>query len=132
MERYPDDPIRPVLEQVSIAEKAHATLIYRFWQKFQKNPPPFDRLYQDLKGNILEGGQSFEDACGLLEAAGLQGSPAVIDLAMTIEYSAYDLYRAMAAHTESVEANSTFLSIAQAEKAHMRALTRALKISSET
>jgi len=131
MERYPDDPIGPILEQVSIAEKAHATLIYRFWQKFQKNPPPFDRLYQDLKGNILEGGQSFEDACGLLEAAGHQGSPAVIDLAMTIEYSAYDLYRAMAAHTESVEANSTFLSIAQAEKAHMRALTRALKMSVE-
>jgi len=131
MERYPDDPIRPVLEQVSIAEKAHAILIYRFWQKFQKTPPAFDRLYQDLKGNILEGGQSFEDACGLLEDAAHQGSPAVIDLAMTIEYSAYDLYRAMAEHAENAEAGSTFLSIAQAEKAHMRALTRALKMSSE-
>jgi rubrerythrin/rhodanese-related sulfurtransferase len=131
MERYPDDPIRPVLEQVSIAEKAHATLIYRFWQKFQKNPPAFDRLYQDLKGNILEGGQSFEDACGLLEDAAHQGSPAVIDLAMTIEYSAYDLYRSMAEHAENAEAGSTFLAIAQAEKAHMRTLTRALKMSSE-
>jgi len=131
MERYPDDPIRPVLEQVSIAEKAHAILIYRFWQKFQKTPPAFDRLYQDLKGNILEGGQSFEDACGLLEDAAHQGSPAVIDLAMTIEYSAYDLYRAMAEHAKNAETGSTFLSIAQAEKAHMRALTRALKMSSE-
>jgi len=131
MDRCPDDPIRPTLEQVSIAEKAHATLIYRFWIKTQKNPPPFDRLYQDLKGNILEGGQSFEEACHLLEAADNQGSPAVIDLAMTIEYAAFDLYRAMAEHTQDPLARSTFLSIAQAEKAHMRTLTRALKISSQ-
>ena len=127
IDRYPDDIIRPILEQVSIAEKAHANLIYRFWKPFQKNPPPFDRLYHDLKGDILEGGQSFEDACRVLEATENQGSPAVIDLAMAIEYSAFDLYRTMADNTQNAEANSTFLSIAQAEKAHMRALTRALQ-----
>ena len=127
IDRYPDDPLRPIFEQVSIAEKAHAKLIYRFWKRFEKSPPPFDGLYLDLKGNILEGGQSFEDACHLLAATEIQGSLAVIDLAMAIEYSAYDLYRTMAENTENAEANSTFLSIAQAEKAHMRALTRALQ-----
>jgi len=126
MDRYPDAPTRPILEQVAIAEKAHANLIYRFWKQFQKNPPPFDRVYHDLKGDILEGGQSFEDACRLLEKAESQGSPAVIELAMTIEYSAFDLYRSMAEQTENAEAGSTFLSIAQAEKSHLRALTRAL------
>jgi len=131
IDRYPEDPIRPILEQVSIAEKAHANLIYRFWRQFQKNPPLFARLYQELNGNILEGGQSFEDACRLLEAADTQGSPAVIDLAMAIEYSAFDLYRTMAEHTDNAEASSTFIAIAQAEKGHMRALTRALKISAE-
>ena len=131
MDRYPDDPIRPTLEQVAIAEKAHANLIYRFWKKFHRDPPPFDRIYQGLKGNILEGGQSFEDACHLLEKAESQGNTAVIELAMTIEYCAFDLYRAMAEHTDNAEARSTFLAIAQAEKAHLRALTRALKISAE-
>ena len=130
IDKYPDDPIRPILEHIAAAEKAHAKLIYHFWKKDQKQTLPFDRLYQNLEGNILEGGQSFEEACRLLEAADNQGSPAVIDLAMTIEYSAFDLYRAMAEHTENAEAGSTFLSIAQAEKAHMRALTRGLKITS--
>jgi rubrerythrin len=88
-------------------------------------------LYQGLKGDILEGGQSFEEACRQLEAADNQGSPAVLDLAMAIEFSAFDLYRTMAENTENAEAGSTFLSIAQAEKAHMRALTRGLKILSE-
>ena len=129
--KYPDDPIRSILEQIAIAEKAHAKLIYHFWRKIQNKPPPFKRLYQDLKGNILEGGQSFEDACRLLEAADNQGSPAVLDLAMAIEFSAFDLYRTMAENTENAEAGSIFLSIAQAEKAHMRALTRGLKILSE-
>ena len=132
MDRYPDDPIRPTIEQVAIAEKAHAGLIYRFWEKYQTDPPPFDRLYRDLKGEILEGGQSLDDACRLLDRAADQGNPAVIELAMTIEYSAYDLYRTMAERTEEADANATFLSIAQAEKAHLRALTRTLYLTSAT
>lgn len=125
-EKYSEDPIRLALEQVSIAEKAHATLIYRFWQKFQDNPPPFDRVYKDLSGEILEGGHNFEETCRQLDSVQKHGCTAVIDLAMTIEYSAFELYRTMAERSENSEAQSMFLSIAQAEKAHMRALTRAI------
>lgn len=131
-DRYPDHPIRPTLEQIAVSEKAHAKLIYYLWSKTQEDPPPFDRLYHTLRGHILEGGQSFDDACRLLENTDNQGSPAVLDLAMTIEYSAYDLYRTMAEQTEDAEAAATFLSIAQAEKAHMRSLTRGLKTLYET
>jgi len=126
MNKYRDDPISLTLEQVSIAEKAHATLIYRFWKKFQHTPPPFDRIYQSLAGEILEGGHNFEETCRRLDAVRKHGCADVIELAMTIEYSAFDLYRTMAERTENSEAQSTFLSIAQAEKAHMRALTRAI------
>ena len=132
IDRHPDHPIRPTLEQIAVSEKAHAKLIYYLWSKTQEDPPPFDRLYHKFRGHILEGGQSFEDACHLLEAADNQGSPAVLDLAMAIEYSAYDLYRTMAEQTEDAEATSTFLTIAQAEKAHMRSLTRGLKTLYET
>ena len=125
-ERYSEDPIRLTLEQLSIAEKAHATLIYRFWKKFQHNPPPFDRIYQDLNGEILEGGLNFEETCDLLDSVQKHSCAGVIDLALTIEYSAFELYRTMAERSENSEAQSIFLSIAQAEKAHMRALTRAI------
>ena len=123
---FSDDRIRLILDQVSIAEKAHATLIYRFWKKFQHNPPPFDRIYQSLEGEILEGGHNFEETCRHLDAVRKNGCAGVIDLAMTIEYSAFELYRTMAERSQNSEAQSTFLSIAQAEKAHMRALTRAI------
>jgi rhodanese-related sulfurtransferase/rubrerythrin len=124
--KFGDDPIRLTLEQVSIAEKAHATLIYRFWKEFQHSPAPFDRIYQGLKGDILEGGHNFEEICRRLDAIRKHGCASVIDLAMTIEYSAFELYRTMAERCENTAAQSTFLSIAQAEKAHMRALTRAI------
>ena len=124
--KFDDKPIRAILDKVSIAEKAHATLIYRIWKKFQHNPPPFDRIYQSLEGEILEGGHDFEETCRHLNAVRKHGCADVIDLALTIEYSAFELYRTMAEGSENSEAQSTFLSIAQAEKAHMRALTRAL------
>jgi len=50
----------------------------------------------------------------------------VLETALTIEYAAYDLYRTMAEQVESDEARQAFLSISQAEKAHMRKLTAAI------
>ncbi|UCD82633.1 MAG: sulfurtransferase [Desulfobacterales bacterium] len=125
-DKYNDDPIGRTFEQISIAEKGHATLIYRFWQKFKTSPPPFDQLYHRLAGDILEGGQSFEEACKVLEATVNRSCAAMIDLALVIEYTAFDLYRTMAERTADSEARETFLTVAQAEKAHMRALARSI------
>ncbi len=126
MEVIDEEAVLRILDQVSSAEKAHAMLIYGFWKKFQYSPAPFDRVYNNLDGKILEGGHDLEDVCRRLKDVRRQGCMAVIEFAMAIEYSAYDLYRTMADRSGSDEARQTFLSIAQAEKAHMRSLTRAL------
>ena len=130
-DKFSQEPIRPILDQVSIAEKAHASLVYRFWKRFKHNPPTFDRFYHSLKGDILEGGQNFEDTCRQLEAIQYRGCQGIIDLAMTIEYSAFELYRVMAEITDDPDARETFITIAQAEKAHMRALTNAIRLCPE-
>ena len=67
MDKFSEDPIHQIFEQISIAEKGHAKLIYRFFKKYKSNPPPFDKLYDSLKGEILEGGQGFKEACQNLE-----------------------------------------------------------------
>ena len=46
----------------------------------------------------------------------------IIELALRIEYSAFDLYRTMAENTEENDAKEAFLTIAQAEKKHMKKL----------
>jgi rubrerythrin len=50
----------------------------------------------------------------------------IIDLALNIEFAAYDLYRVMAERTDNSEAREAFTAIAQAEKGHMRVLVRAM------
>jgi rhodanese-related sulfurtransferase len=81
MDRFSDNPIHRILEQIAIAEKGHARLIYHFRQKFEKNPPPFDELYQNLKGEILEGGQNLADTRRNLDELVNRNCTAVIDLA---------------------------------------------------
>ncbi len=73
-----------IFEQISIAEKGHAKLIYRFCQKFKPNPPPFDKLYDSLKGEVLEGGQNFEDACHNLDEVTTNSCSGILDFALTI------------------------------------------------
>jgi rubrerythrin len=52
---------------------------------------------------------------------------ALIEMALQIEYTAYDLYRTMADRTPAPDAREAFLAIAQAEKAHMRSLINAIE-----
>jgi rubrerythrin/rhodanese-related sulfurtransferase len=127
LDRIAEDLIHQTFEQISIAEKGHAKLIYRFYQKFKSNPPPFDILYDSLKGEVLEGGQSFHEACRKLEQVATDSCSEIIDLALAIEFAAFDLYRVMAENTDHSEARETFLAIAQAEKGHMRALARSIE-----
>ncbi len=126
-EKFNDHPVSQLLEQISIAEKGHAALIYRFCGKFAAGPPPFEQFYQRLAGNILEGGLSFDEACGRLQTAHKPVCKGIIDLALSIEFTAYDLYRVMAERTGNSRTREAFLAIAQAEKGHMRALARAIK-----
>ncbi len=126
IEKFNGGPISQILEQLSIAEIGHAKLIYRYLKKIETDPLPFDDYYHALPGEILEGGLSFEEACDRLEALEKQSCTGIIDLALDIEYAAFDLSRAAAEHTDDPEVRETFLSIAQAEKGHMRALARSI------
>jgi len=126
MEQYQDDPAPRTMEQLSKAEIAHAGMVYGFWEKLVDTPRPFEKLWDDLSGDILEGGENLEDMLARLEK--LEGNLCLnlIDLSLYIEYSAFDLYRTMAEQSSDESARQAFLSIAQAETSHMRVLTHAI------
>ena len=50
----------------------------------------------------------------------------ILELAIHMEYTAFDLYKTMAEREKDQTVRDSFLSIAQAEKSHMRMLIRAL------
>jgi rhodanese-related sulfurtransferase/rubrerythrin len=114
------------IENLVQEETAHAKIIYRFWKESEPQPPPFDSLFNELGGEVLEGGERLDDVLRRLETIEENVCLTLLEMALDIEYSAYDLYRTMSEQTEIEEAKSAFLSIAQAEKAHMRAVAEAI------
>ena len=127
LKHFSVEPIVSTLEPLSKAEIAHARTVYEFWKIGESAPQPFDDLYDSLSGEVLEGGEKLADVLGRLEIVEENLCLRVIELALHIEYAAFDLYRVMAEQSKDETVRKTLLSIAQAEKSHIRLLTRALE-----
>jgi rhodanese-related sulfurtransferase/rubrerythrin len=119
------------IEHLVQAETAHARTIYRFMREREPQLQPFESLFGELKGEVLEGGERLNDVLQRLVAIEENVCLNVLEMALDIEYSAYDLYRTMSEQTESSEAKRAFHSLAQAEKAHMRAIAEAISYCPE-
>ncbi|MDY6950539.1 MAG: rhodanese-like domain-containing protein [Thermodesulfobacteriota bacterium] len=125
-EKYVSEPFSKTFEQLSLAERAHAKAVYQYWKKTEEDPPAFDAVFAGLKGEILEGGGDLIDTLGRAEAMEGNVCMHLIELSLHIEHAAFDLYRTMADQSENKEAEEAFLSIAQAEKRHMKTLIDAI------
>lgn len=125
-DRFVSEPLSRTFGRLSIEETAHAMGVYKYWKNTKDDPPEFEEVFEKLKGEILEGGENLIDV--LKSAEAIEGNICLnfIELALHVENSAFDLYRTMAEKTESKEARGGFLSIAEAEKTHMKGLIDAL------
>lgn len=124
--RHADQSWSQVFADLSKAEIGHAKTVFHFLQQLEKKGDTFDAAFERLPGDVLEGGMPLETA--LQNLAGLKGRVCMrlIELALKIEYSAYDLYRAMADQAHGIVEREAFITIAQAEKGHMRTLIKAI------
>ena len=126
MDKDADHPIFSTLSELSEAEAIHARAVYKHWASTQKDPQPFQDLFSSLAGDIMEGGETLSSALERIEALSGDWCLGIIELALHIEYCAYDLYRTAAETSEDDGIRGTLLSVAQAEKSHMRMLTRGI------
>ena len=122
----PDEKFIAILEQLAKAEIAHARTIYSYWKQIVENPAPFQEVYGSLKGEILENGRPLSDVTADLYTNKKITWTDVIEMALSIEIQAYDLYRTMADRRGQGEAQEAFFSIAQMEKAHMKLVAEML------
>lgn len=126
LETHAQEAFAPAIQQLSQAEESHARMIYAFWKPHQVEPPGFESLFQQLGGEIIEGGEPLQEVLARLKAATSEPCLDVLEMALDIEYRAYDLYRNMAEQETDAERRQSFLAIAQAEKKHMRILSQTL------
>lgn len=113
-------------ERLAKAEIAHARTVHKRWQRIDAGIDAFEPLYERLSGEVIEGGMSLEEA--LKKAAGAEKDACLrlIEMALQIEYAAFDLYRTLADQADTEEGRDAFIKLAQAEKAHMQALINAI------
>jgi rhodanese-related sulfurtransferase/rubrerythrin len=129
--RHAAEPWATTFETLRRAETAHAAVVYSIWASRNENPPAFENLFDNLKGDILEGGESLTEV--LAEASSSVTEETcinLIELSLLIEYRAFELYRTVADRTPDDDARVALLALAQAEKAHMRVLTQAIETCS--
>lgn len=127
-DRFVSELFSKIFGQLSTEEMVHAKAVYHYWKNTESDLPKFETVFENLKGEILEGGENLIDI--LRRVAAIEGNTCMnlLELALNIENSSFDLYRTMAEQTDSKEAQDVFLSIAQDEKTHMKTLIDAVDL----
>jgi rhodanese-related sulfurtransferase/rubrerythrin len=126
LDRFSSAPFSDVFGDLSKAEFAHAKVIYHHLKKAGQKLEAFETLFEKLEGELVESGERLEDALQRIEA--LEGNLclSLMELSLDVEYSALDLHRTIAEQAADAETRDAFLSIAQAEKRHMRTIAGAI------
>lgn len=124
-DRYPGIEWAESLGTLAKAEENHAHIFYRYWAEGETNPPGFEEVYRHLVGDIVEGGYSSASLLSYLEEQ--QGEPCrtILEMALTLEFSAYDLCRNLAHHFRGGRLEEVFNTTSEAEKEHMRQVAQA-------
>lgn len=130
-DRFQPQPWADSLDALAGAEESHARLIYTHWAALVSDPPPFEQLYDALAGDIAEGGYSCEALLTMLAQQIEPTCPMVLEMALTVEYAAYDLSRNLAHRFQQSSLATVFNSIAEAEKEHMHQVAQALTLCTE-
>ncbi len=118
-----------IIDYLSMAEMAHAEALYAVWQEGEIDPPGFEDLFSGLTGDILEGGMPLAEAIRGLESSTIPRDLAIYELALDIEFTAYDLYRSAAETASEPVLKTLFLHISEGEKQHMNSVVNALDTS---
>lgn len=127
LEKFPDEPFSDAIEYLSLAESDHAEALYRLLSQRKDDLPVFDDLFMSMKGDILEGGAKLQDVLALLNQVEGNDPVAILEMALDVEYSAYDLYRHGAEMVSDPEVKRILYGIANGEKAHMKKLAEAFR-----
>ncbi len=126
--RFASEPYSHVFNVLAKEELAHARLIHHHRKRAGRETGGFDKTFEDLDGELLESGERLEDALARIEDREGDRCLHLMELSLSVEYAAYDLHRAIAERSEEEETREAFWSIAQAEKGHMRTITKAIRM----
>ncbi len=124
IENFADTPFFPIAQVLSKLEVSHAMAIYRLLESAggAGELEPFEDLFEGMPGDVLEGGISLDNALRLIPHIEGDISLNLAEIALEIEYRAYDLYRNLSHQATNPEEEQAFLILSEQEKAHIRVI----------
>ena len=124
---FADGPLEKTIERLTESEEDHARALHDLLGKHSETPlEPFESLFARLEGDLLESGDTFDDILERANAVAKHGSPALLELALDMEYKAYDLYRNLADRADSPVLTPILLDLAHQERGHIQLVIKAL------
>lgn len=130
------------LNTLTKVEQAHARIVFHRLQQADPTYAQWDfaESFAQMRGDILEGGLSLDEAIAVLDRTADRSTSAassqetldqsfclgVTELALQIELMAYDLYKNLAMSHAQAELKPIFLELAKDELNHQRLLARLL------
>ena len=125
-ESFEDETISREAMTLAKLEVEHAKIIYRILHRHQPNLEDFEKIFKAAAADIIEGGLSVAEAIEMLKKA--EGNPCVnfSELALEIEFMAYDLYKNLGAMASEKEVALQMLALSEQEKGHTRVLANML------
>ncbi|HMB31756.1 MAG TPA: rhodanese-like domain-containing protein [Desulfohalobiaceae bacterium] len=114
------------ITQLADMETKHAQTIYEILSSKRPELQPFEKLFEELAGDIIEGGESLEELLKRISEIEEGGCLTLAEIALDIEYTAYDLYRTLGNLAQEKDQQWAFFQLAEQEKGHIRILAKGL------
>ncbi len=108
-------------------EVDHARIVYHCLKKNTPGIQDFETLFDKVEAEIMEGGLSVSGAIKRLEDMEGELYLNFCELALDIEFMAYDLYKNLVARAEDSEIVKTMSILAEQEKGHIRIIAMMIR-----
>ncbi len=119
--------IEQLLQTLVHAERAHSKAVYEVLRKVNEGQvDDFETLYASFKGDLVESGESIDQAATRARDKAGAGRAAVLEFVLNVEWMAYDLYRGLAHQVSASDMRAALLELADQEKRHVDAVLSAL------
>ncbi|MBU1340104.1 MAG: hypothetical protein KKE44_15505 [Proteobacteria bacterium] len=127
-EKVKGSELYEVMKNMAQAEISHGKSIYNQMKKNNNIQMDFDLFFNACKGEILEGGKTLEYIESFLLKTSSKDCIAILEFAIDLEFSAYDLYKTMAQTSTDKRLTKMFYTLAQAEKKHLEKIIQSLEL----
>jgi rhodanese-related sulfurtransferase/rubrerythrin len=127
-EKFKTTSLYETMGKMSQAEVSHAKMIFKMLDAREPCGIPFDDYFQICTGDILEGGKPLSEIERFLDTVSPGNKVDILEFAIELEFSAYDLYKAMAENSKNPVIIEMFFTLAQAERKHLSMMIDSLEL----